>query len=542
MDTSVNDVSLQLIDQGGVQLVNLTRCQRKNYSVRSIAKIWAFFTGIPNSTLDPCVFQHLIGITELTFNEIKLNPFQIYLHVKPHDQTDPKYENILKVTTELLVRILRKELTDFLDIPNSRIEDANRKLHEAVNCKTLHHLERDVELLCSDSSWLRRKEIWNSYGFNTPTSKLNLRKVLTKFNCCRSEIKHLTPEFKRYFINDRRESSFANAVYCGSVHESDDAPHMKFVCKTNVNYLKNYFDSLNYRWSWDFVDYIDDIITKEEEYIIDDLPKVEIKWVRSTFPQIMIILVEECDGIHFHSDDGELHNLTETDSDWKPISKPRYRIESSTELDSTIFFRDAGIIYLKDNYNPDSIRLIVSVKRATSTLKLFNKVLTSRRLLPSCHIVGHQFTDLLRSRINRYLLVEAVLNRVSWGLLRVFRFSDHSALVQCLTIDQLVIMYEAKTICGIVTVEDHSSGWNLLISNLGDILLSKALRSLTTCSSPNNDKSLDLNKEALSKWYLCDKNYAVVAMCNALKPNGMVDIGSLAGQIRARELSGIRCP
>jgi hypothetical protein len=509
-----------------------------NLPISSINRIWSFFTGYSSTTIKACFFQQLLTLTELTFNETRLTPYHIYLHLKPCDHSDPDYEKILDATTALLVGILWNELIDFLDIPNSKLQDANRKLYEKVNCKTLPQIERDVELLYSNSSWLCRKDIWNSYGFNMPTSKLNPRKVLTKFNCCRSEVRYISSEFNRYYINDRRESSFANAIYCSSTSCSEDS--MIFKCKVNVNYLKRYFDTLGYRWSWNFIDYIEDIITDEEEYIEHYMPKVDIKWVKASFPKIMVIIIEECDGIRFLSPDDELHNLTETNSDWKPISNPRYRIESSTDLDDTLYFRDSGTVYLKDNYNPDSIRLIVKIKRTINTLKLFNKVITSRQLLPSCHIVGHRFTDTLRLRINRYLLAETIMNRLSWGLLRIFRFPDHSILVQSLSIEQLVIIHEAKTICSIVANEDHSSTWTLLISNLGNALLSKALRALTKCSSNNNDRSLDLNKEALAKWYRMDRNYAVVAMCNTLKPNGKVDIGSLAGQIAARAISSIR--
>jgi hypothetical protein len=157
--------------------------------------------------------------------------------------------------------------------------------------------------------------------------------------------------------------------------------------------------------------------------------------------------------------------------------------------------------------------------------------------MPPCLPVGYKFNSNFQRQVNQFILAEGVLRSMTWSLLRTLCLPDHNLLTQTLTIEQLKQIHLAKTMCNIISVLDRSPAWETLISNIGQLLISRAMQSFGRCSS---DSKIDVDKEALSKWYNTDYDYALVALCNVLKPDGSVDIYSLTGQIKARSTSGIR--
>lgn len=587
-----------------------------NISLSSFNQIWKFYAGHPCTIdINPNMFERLFPLTNLIFSERQVNLYQVYLHTRPQDENKDDYQTLVENSTAILINLLWNYIRDFLAIPNSRWDEASKQVINATNLKTLDQIEHDVQLLYDDVKWLKKKCIFNSYGFKTPTDKVNILRSLSRFGYDRRYAKYIPKDaFQRIFINDRRQYNFVNAILntvkhdcvsyelngrTHSYHNSqthdrvhsliDDTTGVNdFVRQVLIDYLIKEFASISFRWDGlRKINYIEDILVttdEESQYSQRELNDIDIvkniNWTvdsfrkvspgaaiceyasnrcsnSSTYSQypkysshntgrtsgklrsrIKLIDIEECDGVSFFSDDGEYHDLIETDSNWKPLRQPKYKLRASHCLDHIIQFRDEGVIYLRDNHNPNTIRLIVHVVRSNNIDKCFDKVLSSRKLLPLCPSTNYDFHPDFRRKINQYILAEATLRRLTWNLLRVFRLSDHDTLVQTLSIAQLKLIHMVRTMCDIVSINDNSPEWETLISNIGNVLLSRALQSLSKCS---NDSNIDANKRALTKWYMIDHNYALVALCNVLKPDGSVDICSLIGQIKARSTSGIRC-
>nr|QBK90758.1 MAG: hypothetical protein LCPAC201_00590 [Pithovirus LCPAC201] len=185
---------------------------------------------------------------------------------------------------------------------------------------------------------------------------------------------------------------------------------------------------------------------------------------------------------------------------------------------------------------------------------IFNVILTGDHLLPTFRIdnYGREF----KKSINRRILAEAVLRRFVWRHLRIMFMPDHDLLVRTLKLKQLSNIYQGNNICDIIIIPDSSPAWVTYITNIGNILISRAANELSGCteeeklsihdSETRSDNELietyqkeDSEKEFLRKWYNRDRNYALVALANSIRVDGSVDICSLNIQIKARIKRGV---
>ena len=210
-------------------------------------------------------------------------------------------------------------------------------------------------------------------------------------------------------------------------------------------------------------------------------------------------------------------------------------------------------INLTENY--------VSRKILSSIPDIFNVILRSDHLLPTIGINsrGQEFKNIA----NRRILAEAVLRRFVWLHLRIMFMPDHDLLVKTLKLKQLANIYQGNNLCDIITIPDNSPAWITYITNIGNVLISRASNELSSCSddsklsnldlpkkifsldhfpTKNHSKSYqekDLEREFLRKWYDQDRNYALVALANSIRTDGSVDICSLNVQIKARIKRGV---
>lgn len=574
----------------------------KPQCTKTMQNIWKFLTGNSNIFYaNSEIFEYLLKLNSIIFEEKLFNLYIIYKHL-PFYSNNSKYNqdnkshrsirtcnndriyDLNKFRYTILINILWNYIREFIDVSPVKHDEAFNLLRNNIKSKSIKQIEHDVDSLCNNISWLKHKEIINNYGFNTPTDKVDILKSLSRFGYNRLYSKYIDENiFKRIFVNNRRHFNFVNAIInsinynnnsnCENVILSQHhsvfcnlkSPH-DFVLQVLTDYLIAKFKTISFKiddWLSGSIKHIDQILLPNSKNSIEPVQLksryIQHKYVNwdedcfrssqyvdssniaqsiSSLYNVKFIHIEECDKIEFISDDGKQHDLIETDKNWKPLKYPRYRKNASNNFNCIIQFRDKGVVYLRDNYYPNSIRIMINVTKCVSITKLFNKVITSSKLISLCPSQNHIFNPDFVHIFNKYLLAEAVLRRMTWKLLRIHSLPDHNILIRTLSFDQLKHIYKANTICDIISAECNNSAWDTLISNIGKIILSRALQSLLKCS---NHQNIDIDKEALTRWYNIDNDYALVALCNILKPDGTVNICSLIGQIKARSTSGIRC-
>ena len=204
---------------------------------------------------------------------------------------------------------------------------------------------------------------------------------------------------------------------------------------------------------------------------------------------------------------------------------------------------------------------------------IFKVILMGDNLLPN---IEADICDLeFKKTANRRILAEAVLRRFIWLHLKTMFIPDHNLLVRTLKLKQLVNIYQGKNLCDIITIPDNSPAWITYITNIGNILISRAANELFSCSDETKLSNLDLEhfretsksdflsnsfstkihsngniltksyqvkdleREFLRKWYDRDRDYALVALANSIREDGSVDICSLNIQIKARVKRGV---
>lgn len=259
---------------------------------------------------------------------------------------------------------------------------------------------------------------------------------------------------------------------------------------------------------------------------------------------------------------------------------PKLLDDSCLRTDRTILSTDMPRFKTKIQ-NPISFK--------NSIPDIFNTILTGNHLFPTFRL--NNFSQKYKKLVNRWILAEAVLRRFVWRHLRIMFMPDHNLLVQTLKLKQLSNIYQGKSLCDVITIPDNSPAWITYITNIGNILISRAANELSGC---DDDKKLsiqdfpkdiswfqskksisedmmededvknlgypsltqarvdydkrfssetyqteDLEKEFLRKWYDQDRDYALVALANSIRLDGSVDICSLNIQIKARIKRGV---
>lgn len=175
--------------------------------------------------------------------------------------------------------------------------------------------------------------------------------------------------------------------------------------------------------------------------------------------------------------------------------------------------------------------------------------------LPFLKSTNYNFSQSFRYKINRWILAEAVLRKFTWSQLRIMSLPNHQLLIKTLQLDQLAHIHRAGNLCQIVMVMDESPTWNTFLTDLGNILISRAVKELARCRELPNQSSIiqdatnlnqtqsitldDHEKQLIRKWYDRDRNYALVALANSIQADGSVDICSLNIQIQARVNRGM---
>ena len=202
-----------------------------------------------------------------------------------------------------------------------------------------------------------------------------------------------------------------------------------------------------------------------------------------------------------------------------------------------------------------------SVPSQVQTRKLITQMLTSDHLFPFRPLSGYRFIPIFQAQVGQWLLAETILRGLTWRFLRVFFLRHHQLLVLTLTIDDLIIIYRAVSLCDIVIITHRGQAWETLVADIGDILLSRSLQEIILCSpvseqAINEEKKeesisrkttqahlelvdphgfeVDSEKDSLRRWFLADRDYALVALANNLLNDGRVDICALQLQITAR--------
>ncbi len=451
----------------------------------------------------------------------------------------------------------------------------DRKHHGLLSPLFLHYYVNDRRRSNFAASIFQSTEYWDkSSSRSIDSSRFSKRKVNTNYHqSSRSSIPSSYVENHSCEIVDSNgELNGHNRNYFipSSSRRYTSGEAIDFARRVNLDYIYDEFKQLTFDWPIiKEIESLSEVLVREgeDEYRENERPNLIQSWNLSAFtvnkeiknrsipksirgssriitgssrpinPNFFhTIVIEECDWVLFETTDGIINDLIETDITWRPLRCPRYYVKESDYFREIIQFRKAGTFYLRSNHYPQIIRLRVIVKPSTNIDKCFDKILTSDLLLPHPHIPGYKFTSKFKRMINQFILAESILRCFTWSFLRTFTLANHSGLVQRLSINQLKTIHQAQSLCDIMMIIDKSPVWETLISNIGDILMSRLLRDIAKCDSNCN---LDLRKETISRWYINDHDFAIVAMCNAAKADGSIDACSVARRIKVRLRSGV---
>ncbi len=300
-----------------------------------------------------------------------------------------------------------------------------------------------------------------------------------------------------------------------------------------------------------------DQIEKDVELLIDLTP------TRSDWTKILNLYI-------FYQDETKLNldQFTRDRKHSKNHKKYLYRQFLTLTYHWPAFLNESNPIM--SNY---SSRKIFNPFSENSMPDIFKVILTGDHLLPN---IEADIYDLeFKKTANRRILAEAVLRRFVWLHLKTMFIPDHNLLVKTLKLKQLANIYQGKNLCDIITIPDNSPAWITYITNIGNILISRAANELFACSDEaklsfklqipwelkpsiglhsdsfsdkiNFDDNIltksyqvkDLERDFLRKWYDQDRDYALVALANSIREDGSVDICSLNIQIKARIKRGV---
>ena len=252
-------------------------------------------------------------------------------------------------------------------------------------------------------------------------------------------------------------------------------------------------------------------------------------------------------GLQYHEQSISIPNSPET-----AISRPKV-LEHLYQIFQGYTYHWPWIKSIKDLYQviepqfkacyPQINLSLVPTSGVVETNEIFNRVLTSQKLVPNPHLAGYRLTAKFQDQIRKWLLAEAILRNLSWDILRVFCLDHHTVLVQTLSLTQLKVIYQAVSLCDIIMVKDKDKTWETLISDIGDVLVSRALQEVgrrpgrtrsPSISALGQVVDVDSERDIIRRWFQSDRDYALVALCNVLQSDGRVAVAKLQLQITSR--------
>lgn len=473
------------------------------------------------------IFDNLLAFAKLPFNNKTTNSYRLYKIIK---NIKPEY------SYKFLIHLLWSDIKEFIDLPAIRIRDAEKNLAQTTVNKPLEILERDVKILYNNKhNWLARKKIYNSYGFKTPTLTVSLNKTLTRFEYDRQCHKFFnsTKSFELLYSNDRRMKNFVLAIL-----QSEQA-NTSWKLEVLLKFLHYHYKSYStYEWPKLLkIKKINDVLRKGEQ--VTQANYIYSKRDSQNDQDVIIhtvlwhgdlkeknITVEEGEVINFINDEAEFHDVISTDKNWKPLTKPTIYIEKCLKLNVSLRFDKPGIYLLRDNYNPTKTRLRVVVQRSKNNKIKFEKIMRSNNFL--IEMPGFVYTTKFKKLINGYVLAESVLRKFTWRYLRCLFLPNHIRLVEKLNMEQLYLLDSAKPFKNMINYNTESKIWQVLINDICLIILSNSYKKIKRS-----------HKRIISKWYHCNKEYALGVLCNNLNSDGTVKVKPLLKIIYLRSLSGI---
>ena len=171
------------------------------------------------------------------------------------------------------------------------------------------------------------------------------------------------------------------------------------------------------------------------------------------------------------------------------------------------------------------------------------RVLNSNILAPRCP-KNYKYSSKFLRQMNHWILSETVLRRFVWSFLKIFYLAEHRLLLKTLSLRQLQTIEICQNLCQLLQVSDMSSTWKTFLSNIGEVLICRAINQAGECKSMGLLNSYQIQNEfnhpiqILRYWYDHDRDYALVALSNSLDIEGNINICSLTLQIQARYNSG----
>lgn len=465
------------------------------------------------------VFDNLLAFAKLPFDNKTTNSYRLYKIIK---SIKPEY------SYKFLIHLLWTDIKEFIDLPAIRVRDAEKNLAQSTVNKPLEILERDVKILYNNKhNWLARKKIYNSYGFKTPTLTVSLNKTLTRFEYDRNKYKSMNSvgSFELLYSNDRRMKNFVLAIL-----QSEQAT-TEWKLEVLLKFLHCHYKSyLTYDWPKLLkIKKISDVLkqgeqTRQPDYIyMGGAATIHTVGWHEGVKSIHLI---EGEVINFINEEAEFHDIISTDKNWKPLTKPTIYIEKCLKLNVSVRFDKPGTYRLRDNYNPEETKLRVVVQRSKNNKIKFEKIMRSNNFL--IEMPGFVYTSKFRKLINSYVLAESVLRKFTWHHLRCLFLPNHSRLVEKLNMEQLYLLDSSKPFKNMINYKTESKIWEVLINDICLIILSNTYKKIKRSQ-----------KRIISKWYHCNKQYALAVLGHNLNSDGTVKVKQLLKIIYLRSLSGI---
>ncbi len=157
--------------------------------------------------------------------------------------------------------------------------------------------------------------------------------------------------------------------------------------------------------------------------------------------------------------------------------------------------------------------------------------------LPPIHLAHHTYNPQFEAKVLKSITADAILKRLTWQFLKVLQLTHHNLLVQSLSSEQLQKISSAQSLCDVALINDNSPNWDTLLSDIGEILLCRALDSMG-CDK-NNDANFDTLKMEIRNWYKRDRDFALVALSNNTNIKGQVHAQQLSTIMHSRGRNGL---